>query len=75
MNTHALTSGRNDVTFKSMNYNLAAHLYIPEKFDVAGGYPAVIFSQPFNQVKEHKGTDRRGLCSPTHRARLCQHRL
>lgn len=47
-----LIAGRNDVTFKSMGYRLAAHLYTPEGFSEEGRYPAVIMSPPFNQVKE-----------------------
>ena len=50
-----LTSGRNNITFKSLNFNLAAHLYTPEGFDASGSYPAVVYSPPFNQVKEQTG--------------------
>ena len=39
-----ITAGRNDLTFKSQGFNLAAHLYTPEDFDTAGNYPAVVFS-------------------------------
>ena len=54
-NMKTLTSGRNDITFKSMGYKLAAHLYTPEGFDPKGSYPAVVISPPFNQVKEQTG--------------------
>ncbi|NET03127.1 MAG: alpha/beta hydrolase [Merismopedia sp. SIO2A8] len=50
-----LTSGKNDITFKSQGLNLAAHLYTPEGFDEAGSYPAIVFSPAFNQVKEQTG--------------------
>ncbi len=46
------TAGRNDITSKSMDQTLVARLYTPEGFDPAGGYPAVVMSPPFNQVKE-----------------------
>lgn len=55
MRTQQLKSGKNDITFKSQGLNLAAHLYIPEEFDSNGSYPAVVFSPPFNQVKEQTG--------------------
>ncbi|NER28904.1 MAG: alpha/beta hydrolase [Symploca sp. SIO1C4] len=51
----SLTSGKNDITFKSQGLNLAAHLYTPEGFDEAGSYPAIVFSPAFNQVKEQTG--------------------
>ena len=50
-----LTSGKNDITFKSQGLNLAAHLYTPKGFNEAGSYPAVVFSPAFNQVKEQTG--------------------
>lgn len=55
MTAQKLTSGRNDVTFKSQGVNLAAHLYTPEGFDPSGSYPAVVISSAFNQVKEQTG--------------------
>jgi len=50
-----LTSGKNEIAFKSQGLNLAAHLYTPEGFSEAGSYPAIVFSPPFNQVKEQTG--------------------
>ncbi len=50
-----LTSGKNEITFKSQGLNLAAHLYTPEGFDRNGAYPAIVFSSAFNQVKEQTG--------------------
>jgi len=50
-----LTSGKNNITFKSQGLNLAAHLYTPEGFNEAGSYPAIVFSPAFNQVKEQTG--------------------
>ena len=55
MNMQNLTSGRNDITFKSQGYTLAAHLYTPEGFDPSGSYPAIVISSAFNQVKEQAG--------------------
>ena len=51
----SLTSGKNEITFKSQGLNLAAHLYTPEGFNEAGSYPAVVFSSAFNQIKEQAG--------------------
>lgn len=53
MNT--LTSGQSSISFKSQGVNLAAHLYLPKGYEQSGQYPAVIFSPPFNQVKEQTG--------------------
>lgn len=36
-----LKSGKNEISFKSQGYNLAAHLYVPEDFNAAGRYPAI----------------------------------
>ena len=55
MNHQSLTAGQNTIQFKSQGNNLAAHLYIPEGFDENGSYPAIIYSGPFNQVKEQTG--------------------
>ena len=55
MTTQNLTSGRNEITFKSQGVNLAAHLYTPKDFDPNGSYPAVVISSAFNQVKEQTG--------------------
>ncbi len=55
MTNQTLASGRNYIRFKSLGNNLAAHLYIPEGFDENGSCPAIIYSGPFNQVKEQTG--------------------
>lgn len=47
-----LSSGRNDISFKSQGFTLAGHLYTPEGFDASQSYPAVVMSSAFNQVKE-----------------------
>jgi fermentation-respiration switch protein FrsA (DUF1100 family) len=52
----AILSGKNDVTFKSAGFNLAGHLYTPEGFSEAGSCPAIIYSPPFNQIKEMAGS-------------------
>lgn len=52
MDMSNLTSGRNDVTFRSQGVHLAGHLYLPDGFDAAQKYPTVIFSGPVGQVKE-----------------------
>jgi len=44
-----------DTTFKSGDHMLAGNLYLPENFNEEDQYPAVIFSGPFNQVKEQTG--------------------
>lgn len=48
-------AGQNSLVFKSQGQKLAAHLYAPEGFDAPKQYPAVVFSGPFNQVKEQTG--------------------
>ena len=55
MSTATLTAGKNNVTFKSQGYNLAGLLFTPENFDPTQKYPTIIFSGPFNQVKEQTG--------------------
>ncbi len=59
MTRENLTSGKNDIEFISRTMGgelkLAAHLYIPEGFDQDKKYPAVVYSGPFNQVKEQTG--------------------
>lgn len=55
MKLQKLTPGRNKTTFKSQGVNLSAHLYLPETFNEKSSYPAVVFSPPFNQVKEQTG--------------------
>lgn len=51
----SLSSGRIDITFVSQGYKLKGHLYTPQNFDLNQKYPTVIFSPPFNQVKEQMG--------------------
>lgn len=53
--TENVNVGKNDVTFTSQGAVLAGHLYIPENFDASRKYPTVIYSGPFNQVKEQTG--------------------
>ncbi len=48
-------AGKNEVTFKSQGVNLAGNLYLPENFDTSNQYPTIVFSGPFNQVKEQMG--------------------
>ena len=55
MTVEKLNSGKNDVTFRSQGYTLAGHLYCPDGFDPSAKYPTVVFSPPFNQVKEQTG--------------------
>ncbi|MEM9475754.1 MAG: CocE/NonD family hydrolase [Pseudomonadota bacterium] len=50
-----IQSGRNSVTFHSMGYKIAAHLYTPDDFDPAKSYPAVVFTSPGTSVKEMSG--------------------
>ena len=52
-----LSSGRNSLTFRSQNANLAGHLYLPEGFDADKKYPAAVFSGPVGQVKEQMGAN------------------
>lgn len=47
-----LTAGKNAVTFKSFGVDLAADLYLPEGFDPANTYKAIVGASPFPQVKE-----------------------
>ena len=54
--THQTYSpGRNDLIFSSQGHALAGHLYLPGEFDPAKTLPAVVYSGPFNQVKEQAG--------------------
>ena len=55
MDSPTLNAGRNEITFKSQGHRLAGLLFAPEGFDAAKTYPTVIFSPPFNQVKEQTG--------------------
>ena len=55
MTNQTLTSGKNDIQFKSQGNTIAAHLYLPEGLDERASYPAVLFAGPFNQIKEQTG--------------------
>lgn len=55
INVENLNAGKNDIAFASQGCKLAAHLYTPEGFEPSKKYPTVVFSQPFNQVKEQTG--------------------
>ena len=50
-----LIAGKNKVTFKSQGVQLTGNLYLPENFSATGKFPTVIYSGPFNQVKEQTG--------------------
>lgn len=52
MTIQTLTSGRNEVTFKSFGVKLAGDLYLPEGFDQTKTYKAIVGASPFPQVKE-----------------------
>ncbi len=55
MDNATLKAGRNEITYRSQGHTLAGFLFTPPGFDAAQTYPAVIFSGPFNQVKEQTG--------------------
>ena len=55
MNTSTIGVGENKITFTSRGYKLAATLHAPEGFTESQSYPAIIFSPPFNQIKEQMG--------------------
>ena len=48
-------AGKNRVMFKSQGVKLSGLIFTPEDFDPNKSYPAVVFSGPFNQVKEQTG--------------------
>lgn len=50
-----LKQGINSVTYQSQGVKLKGHLHLPKNFDPKQKYPTVIFSGPFNQVKEQMG--------------------
>lgn len=50
-----LVNGKNSIKFKSQGVNLSGDLYLPNGFENSKQYPAVVFSGPFNQVKEQTG--------------------
>ncbi|WP_086932700.1 alpha/beta hydrolase [Agarilytica rhodophyticola] len=51
----SISSGKNAITFKSGNNILSGNLYTPEGFDASKQYPTIVFTPPFNQVKEQMG--------------------
>ena len=55
-----LTAGPNKVEFisKTMggDLKLSGVLFLPDNFNVKSSYPTVVFTGPFNQVKEQMGT-------------------
>ncbi len=55
MNTQEIQEGKNKITFKSQGVNLAGNLYTPQGFDASQKYPTIVFSGPFNQIKEQMG--------------------
>lgn len=75
MITEKLKPGKNDITFASRTMGgelkLAAHLYTPADFDPKTKYPAVVFSGPFNQVKEQTGAVYGRICQTW----ICDHRV
>ena len=54
-----IQSGKNKIEFISRtmagNLKLVGHLYVPENFDESRKYPTIVFTGPFNQVKEQMG--------------------
>ena len=50
-----LSAGKNMVTFKSQGVTLSGLLYTPADFNASEKYPAIVFSGPFNQIKEQMG--------------------
>lgn len=51
-----LKAGINKVVFKSQKVKLSGLLFTPENFNESNQYPAVVFSGPFNQIKEQMGS-------------------
>ena len=43
------------IRFQSQGHTLAANVYVPQDFSNARTYPTIVFSPPFNQVKEQMG--------------------
>ena len=52
MSINSIASGKNDISFSSQGYNLVGNLYTPQGFDASNQYSIIIFTPPFNQVKE-----------------------
>ena len=44
------------VNCKSQGHQLAGLLFVPENFDASRTYPTIVFTGPFNQVKEQTGS-------------------
>lgn len=53
--TTTLSEGKNKITFRSQGCSLSSYLYLPPGFDPTKAYPSVVYSGPFNQVKEQTG--------------------
>ena len=49
-------AGINKVAFRSQGVMLSGLVFTPENFDENQQYPTVVYSGPFNQVKEQMGT-------------------
>lgn len=49
-------AGKNEVKFWSQGVQLAGLIFTPADFDASKSYPTVVFSGPFNQIKEQMGT-------------------
>ena len=56
MSTTATTIEIEKVTFKSQGHELAGLLFVPENLDRSTKYPTVVFTGPFNQIKEQTGS-------------------
>ena len=52
MTTDTLKAGKNKVTFKSFGVHLVGDLYLPDGFDAAKKYKAIVGASPFPQVKD-----------------------
>ncbi|MEM7130509.1 MAG: alpha/beta hydrolase [Chloroflexota bacterium] len=54
-----LKPGKNDIKFISRSMagdlKLAGDLYLPDNFDESKQYPTIVFTGPFNQIKEQMG--------------------
>lgn len=47
MKPSTLTAGKNEITSKSFGVDLAGDLYLPEGFDEAKTYEAIVGASPF----------------------------
>lgn len=50
-----IKAGKNSVSYQSMGYKVAAHLYTPKDFDPLKSYSTIIFTSPGTSVKEMSG--------------------